>query len=349
MGENEGKHEAKNSRAERWRQKMKIQSGLMPDHEDIEFKPDFIERYKRLTDFGQFRKYSLSFPRKSIRVNTLKMTADEVRKRLEKEWRLEQIPWCREGFWIEHKGEGENKRRDVGNLIEHALGYIYVQDAASMIPPMVLGPQTGEKVLDIAAAPGSKTTQIAQMMKNKGIIVANDISADRLASLGINLQRMGVMNTVINKAKGHLIKETGFDRILVDAPCSATGTIRRSIKTLQMWNPNIARRLAGEQKRLLQHAFRLLKQGGTIVYSTCTMEPEEDEGVIDWLLSNNENAELEDIDIKGLKRSEAVTGFNGKEYDKEVRKCLRIWPQDNDTEGFFITKIKKLKERSEAD
>lgn len=312
----------------------------MPNHEEIIFKDDFIERYSRLTDFDAFRRYSLSFLRKSIRVNTLKTTVAEIKKRLEKEWILEQVPWCKEGFWIEHRGVGDQKRRDVGNLIEHTLGYIYVQEAASMIPSLVLGPRPGEKVLDMCAAPGSKTTQMAQMMENRGIIVANDISADRLAALGVNVQRCGAMNIVLTRSFGYHIKEAGFDRVLVDAPCSGTGTIRKSIKTLMMWNPAMVKRLASQQKRLIEKAFELLKDGGTMTYSTCTLEPEEDEEVVDHLLSKYSNAKLEDIKLD-IKKSSPVTEFNGRAYDKEVEKCLRIWPQDNDTEGFFVCKIRK--------
>ena len=140
----------------------------IPDTEQIEFKEKFIERYSKLTDFEVFKKYSLSFLRRSIRVNTLKMSINDLKRRLEKTWNLDPIPWCKEGFWIEHK---KKERRDIGNLIEHSLGYIYIQEAASMIPPIVLEPNKGEIILDMAASPGSKATQIASYMENKGILI----------------------------------------------------------------------------------------------------------------------------------------------------------------------------------
>src|SRR3989338_5396049 len=143
----------------------------IPNSEEIEFKEKFIERYSKLTDFEEFKKYSLSFLRRSIRVNTIKISVDELKKRLEKDWALEQITWCKEGFYIEHI---KKERRDIGNLIEHSLGYFYIQEAASMMPPIVLEPKENEIVLDMAASPGSKTTQIASYMKNKGILIAND-------------------------------------------------------------------------------------------------------------------------------------------------------------------------------
>ncbi len=310
---------------------------------NIEIKEAFKERYSSLTDWNEFKKYSLSFLRRSIRVNTLKISIPELKRRMENEWGLEQVPWCREGFFIDHKGKGDEYRRDVGNTIEHQLGYIYIQEAASMIPPIVLDPKPGEMVLDMCAAPGSKSSQIAQYMQNKGVLFANDLKGSRLASLGINLQRVSAMNTVMTLMQGHWFANSGlkFDKILVDAPCSGTGTIRKSLKTLRIWNPNMVKKIAAEQKRLIDAGFRSLKEGGTMVYSTCSLEPEEDEGIIDWLLERYDDASVEEINLKGLKRGHIVEEFEGVKYNPEVKKCLRLWPQDNDTEGFFVAKLKK--------
>ena len=132
-----------------------------------------------------------------------------------------------------------------------------------------------------------------------------------------------------------------FDRILVDAPCSGTGTIRKSFKTLRIWNPNMVKRLSITQKQLLETAFNILKDNGTLIYSTCSLEPEENESVVDFLLEKYDNAIIEDIKINNLKRSHAVLEFEKNNYNKNIKKCLRIWPQDNDTEGFFVAKITK--------
>ena len=281
----------------------------------------------------------MSFLRRSIRVNTLKISIKELKERLEKKWNLEQVPWCREGFWIEH---GKKERRDVGNLIEHSLGYFYLQEAASMIPPIVLEPKPDDIVLDVAASPGSKTTQIAQYMQNKGILIANDYTYERMKPLSINLQRCGVTNAIITLMEGQWFKKSGieFDKVLVDAPCSGTGTIRKSLKTIGIWNPGMVRRLSITQKQLIETGFNLLKENGTLVYSTCSLEPEENEEVVDFLINKYGNAKLEEIKLS-LKRSPAILEFEGKKYNKEIKKCLRIWPQDNDTEGFFIAKIRK--------
>ena len=312
---------------------------LMPNSEKIEFKEKFIERYKQLTDFDRFREYSLSFLQRCIRVNTLKISVEELKKRLENNWKLTPVAWCSEGFAIKHK---ESERRDIGNLLEHSLGYIYIQESASMMPPIVLAPEDKDVVLDMCASPGSKTTQIAQYMNNKGLIIANDCTIERMKPLVLNLQRCGVLNTVATLMQGHWFKNAGikFDKILVDAPCSGTGTIRKSLKTLLIWNPYMVKRLCGIQKQLIETAFNILKEDGTLVYSTCSVEPEENEEVVDSLLGKYKNAKLEEIKLN-IKRSPAIQEFENKKYSDEIKKCLRIWPQDNDTEGFFVAKIKK--------
>ena len=311
-----------------------------PEAQKVTFKPEFIKRYSQLTDWEQFKKYSLSFLRKSIRVNTLKIPVPDCINRIkQKNWEPESIPWCSEGFWLEHR-----ERRDVGNLWEHHMGYIYVQEAASMIPPLVLNPQPHEAILDMAAAPGSKTTQIATLMKNTGILVANDYKAIRLAALGVNVQRIGATNTIITLMMGQRIKNIQFDRILLDAPCSGTGTICKSLKTADIWNPTMVKRLSRQQQQLIDNSWRLLKPQGTLVYSTCTLEPEENEAVIDFLLKKHSDAKVEEIkerELPGLKRSPAILEFNKQTYSPQIKNCLRTWPQDNYTEGFFIARIKK--------
>jgi len=308
---------------------------------NIEFKPKFIERYSTLTDWELFKKTSLSFLRRSIRVNTLKISINELKKRLENNWSLRQIPWCNEGFWIEHK---KKERRDIGNLIEHSLGYFYVQEAASMIPPLVLDPKQHEIILDIAASPGSKTTQIASYMKNTGILVANDYTTERMKPLSINVQRSGITNCIVTLMRGQWFKNSNieFDRILVDAPCSGTGTIRKSFKTLRIWNPNMIRRLSITQKQLIEIAFNILKKDGVLVYSTCSLEPEENEAVVDFLINKYGNAMLEPIKLPKINISNPVLNFENNEYNGNIKNCLRIWPQDNDTEGFFVAKIRKI-------
>jgi len=308
--------------------------------DDIEFKPAFKARFEKLTDWDTFAEYCLSFLRRSIRINTLKTDIPTVKKSLESiGWILDPVPWCKEAFFIKHK-EG---RRDTGNTIDHQIGYFYIQEAASMIPPLVLDPQPGERVLDMAASPGSKTSQMAQMMKNEGIIIANDPASIRMAPLASNLTRLGITNCITTIMRGQQFRkyENYFDKILVDAPCSGSGTIRKSVKTIRMWNPKSLRGIVNVQRELVIAAYKALKPGGVMVYSTCSLEPEENEALVSWFLEKEPTASLESFSLPGLKHADAITSFEGQEYHKDISKVCRLWPQDNDTEGFFIAKIRK--------
>lgn len=333
--------------------------GQIVTADKVEIKPFFVKRYQSILGdrYDEFIKYSFTYIRKCIRVNTLKISVEKLKKRLEDQgWVLKQIPWCREGFFVQ--GHKTLDRYDIGNLTEHALGYFYIQESASMIPPVVLFQGTKAdgslNVLDLCAAPGSKTSQLAQYMENKGILIANDVEGSRLKPLNINLQRMGVTNTLITLNAFQEHKKSPrprnpfqqdypkgfFDRILVDAPCSGTGTIRRSFKALTMYSKGLVQRISSVQKSLIKHAFEMLKPGGIMVYSTCSQEPQENEEVVSHLLDTYQNAELLDINLD-IKRSEAITEFEGKKYNEQVKKVLRIYPQDNDSEGFFVSKIRK--------
>ncbi|MFT4326833.1 MAG: NOL1/NOP2/sun family putative RNA methylase [Candidatus Woesearchaeota archaeon] len=303
-----------------------------------EFKEGFVKRYSLLTNWDDFKKYSLSYLNRCIRIGN-KMPIAVVKKGLEsKGWILEKVPWMENAFWVRH----EEGRLDLGSTIEHQLGYFYIQEAASMIPPLALDPKPGELVLDMCSAPGSKTTQIAEMMHNQGLVVANDVNGLRLAPLGVNIQRMGVYNVIqTQRDSARLRWNVQFDKILLDAPCSGVGTIRKSIKTIGMWNPKMINHIASLQRKLINVAWGLLKPGGILVYSTCSTEPEEDEEIISNFLEKNADADVLPFDLPGFKRSPAVTEFEGKVYDKRVEHTLRVWPQDNDTEGFYVAKLVK--------
>jgi tRNA (cytosine49-C5)-methyltransferase len=299
----------------------------------------FEEHYRSLLQdrYDEFIEYSFAYLRRCIRINTLKVDFETAKERLSKKLKLIPIPWCKEGFWVEDKNK---ERYDFGNMLEHQLGYFYLQEAASMIPAIALDVKPEMKVLDMCSAPGSKTSQIAQYMDNTGVLVANDLSSARLKALGANLQKLGVLNQVITNLNGNHFKKPEFDRVLVDAPCSGTGTIRKSFKVLDIWSFNLVRKFSHIQKSLIQSGFDSLVEEGILVYSTCTQEPEENEAVVTWLLENNENAELMDIKLK-INRSPVLKEWNNKVFNKDISKCLRIYPQDNDSEGFFVAKIRK--------
>lgn len=307
---------------------------------DLDFKPEFIEHYSKLPDWEEFRETLATPAKKSIRVNTLKTTVEELVGRLETDWKLTPIPWCSEGFWIEDR---RGLRWDIGNIPEHNQGLFFIQEAASMIPALVLDPQPGERVLDLCASPGGKTTQIAEYMQNTGELVANDIRGDRIAILERNLKRMDVTNCIVSMKPGQHYRDDKFDRVLVDAPCSATGTMRGSIDAIDAWDPQVAERISFEQRSLLHHAYCVLKRGGLLVYSTCSLEPVENEAVVDYLLKRHKKTEVDEILLPGLEKSEPVREYNNQVFDERVSKTLRIWPQDNNTDGFYIAKIRKTR------
>lgn len=329
-----------------------------PNKEQYRFPDDLKKRYSQLTDWDLFVTYSLSFPQKAIRINTLKTTIPDTLHSLHDQgWTTEQVPWCNEGFFI------SGERRDLGNIPEHALGHIYVQDAASMLPAVILAPQPGDRVLDCCAAPGSKTTQLSQYMENKGLLMANDSDQKRIEALKINLNRCGCSNAIITRIQFEkLLSHSSdkkksrskqaffdlreqFDKILVDAPCSGMGIIRKSPKVINQWNPKLIRRLADVQLQLLSNAYALLRPGGTLIYSTCTPETEENEGVVTRFLETFSSTSLLPIDLP-INRSDAITSYTDElgeshQFNPSVANCLRIWPQDNNSEGFFVAHIKK--------
>lgn len=315
----------------------------MSDYSKPFFPEAFKARYEKIlgTESKEFFNYCSKPLRKCIRVNTLKSTVEHVHERLTKQgWKLEKIPWTTDAFWV--VGRVEDKA--LGNTDEHFLGYFYVQEASSMIPPLVLQPQKHEVVVDVAAAPGSKTTQMCAMMENTGMIVANDPNISRLKALRFNLEKAGCVNVIVTRMDGAKIGQSNieFDKILLDAPCSAEGTVRKDHKALQKWSPKLVHDLSNLQKHLLFGVAHRLKVGGTLVYSTCTLAPEENEEVVSSLLDAHANFALEPVDLHGLKSRSGITTWDGKKYNEQVKHCARIYPQDNDSEGFFITKIRRI-------
>jgi len=281
----------------------------------------------------------------SIRCNTLKISVEELKKRLEGYgWKIRQ-PF--EEFPEVMIIDSELKPGELGKTKEHLLGYYYVQEISSMLPMMVLEPKSGEIILDLCASPGSKTTQAAAIMENKGTIIANEVSMGRIGILNSNLERCGVMNTIVTRKEGvalcNVLKKKSkmkFDKILVDAPCSGEGTLRKSPKTFLMWNKNMIKKIAATQKRLSESAIGLLKVGGEMIYSTCTLAPEENELIVNYLLEKFD-IEIEIINLP-LKFRKGICEWDGVSLDKNLSKCLRLYPQDNNTDGFFVAKIRKL-------
>jgi len=317
-----------------------------------ELKPLFLERMQKLLfdkkDFQSYLNILKIEPVRSIRCNTLKISPWKLKEKLEaKGWKIKQ-PWKKfpEVMIVENNLEpGE-----LGRALEHLIGYYYIQELASMLPILVLEPKPGEDFLDLCASPGSKTTQASAKMENTGNIIANEISIGRLRILASNLERCGVSNVVITKKEGGALckrlkkyNNYEFDKILVDAPCSGEGTLRSSLKTYSMWNIKTIKNLPKIQFDLFKNAFEVLKVGGEIIYSTCTHAPEENEEVVDKILKESgDKIKILKIDLP-IKFREGILKWEEKTFDKRVKNCARVYPQDNNTEGFFIAKFRRVR------
>lgn len=286
----------------------------------------FSRRYEKLghkIDFGAVK------VREAIRVNTLKTDAASLVKRLEeKDVRLERIPFVKDGFFV-------SSPFPLSSTPEYLLGLFYMQEAASQVPVEVLGVSPGDIVLDMCASPGSKTTQIAAFMENKGVLVALDSNPSRLVGLKNNVERCGVSNSVIFHKDAQYVSELAesftFDRVLLDAPCSGNFVIedgwfdKRSIEDIKS--------RARIQKNLVREACNVLRKDGVLVYSTCSLEPEEDEEIVEWALGNLPLS-LDKIDHP----SRSVADHGATERTKG---CLRFWPDKTGTQGFFVARFKK--------
>ncbi len=316
-----------------------------------EMKLLFKERMQNLLgkDFEKYKEILKQEPVRSIRCNTLKISPKKLKLQLEKKynWKIIQ-PW--KDYPKVMIIESELEPGELGRSLEHLLGYYYIQELASMLPPIALNPLPKEKVLDLCAAPGSKTSQIAAMMKNTGIIIANEISMSRLKILASNLERCGVTNTIITKKDGialcrRLAKiKFKFNKILIDAPCSGEGTLRSSHKTYLMWNPKTIFSLSKLQKQMLKASWDILKTNGEIVYSTCTHAPEENEAVVNFFLKEfTDKVKIEKIKLP-INPRQGITSWKEEKYLEEVKFSCRVYPQDNNTEGFFLAKFKKIKD-----
>ena len=310
-------------------------------------KPKFVERINNLlrdeVDIKKFFEFSRTFPKKAIRCNTLKISPNELIDRLKKKgWKLEQ-PF--EDFPEIIIVNSKLEPGEIGKSVEHILGYYYVQEITSMMPIIALNSKADESILDLCAAPGSKTTQMASFMENKGNIIANDISIGRIIILSSNLERCGVTNSIITRHNALELCERlkklnmKFDKILVDAPCSGEGNLRCSPRTLLEWSEGLLESLGRKQKKILNSAVELLKDDGEIVYSTCTYAPEENEMVIQDLL---EKKDFKIVPVKlPLKTRNGLSEWKGNKFDKNMKDAVRIYHHDNDMEGFFVCKLRR--------
>lgn len=256
-------------------------------------------------------------------------------------WQLEPVPYCPDGRWV------SAAETPISTTPEHRLGFYYIQDAASMLPPELFdfSGASAPLILDLAASPGGKTTHLSARIGDRGLIMANDSSADRITALRIVLATWGSINTAVTHFPGEKFgawfPET-FDYVLLDAPCSMQGIRTTESHPMRAISEREINSLAARQARLLASAFCALKPGGQVVYSTCTLTPEEDEGVLDALLRQFPGAaQIEDLRQRLPVPAPALTAAGERCFDPAVQGAARLWPHRFGTSGFFAALITK--------
>ncbi len=272
--------------------------------------------------------------RTGLRVNTLKIAPEAFRAR--SPFPLSPVPWCPEGFVI------EDPEARPGLHPYHATGLYYLQDPSAMAAAVLLDPQPGEWVLDLAAAPGGKTTHLAARMRNTGVLVANEIQPRRASILALNVERLGVTCAILlNESPQRLADrwEGLFDRVLVDAPCSGEGMFARDPEAIRAWSVDRVRRSAALQKAILSEAARMVRPGGWLLYATCTFAPEENEGVVDAFLKAHPEFDLVDPPRHAaFARGHPEWIADG---DPRLVRAVRLWPHRGPGHGHFYALLRR--------
>ena len=299
----------------------------------------FLERLKNL--FGSnFNKVIAAYsrkPTKAIRINTTKVEVNRCLSRLRaKGYVLSKVPWSNYIFFL------MREPKPISTTVEYLMGYFYVLDPASTLPPIELSPSQNDLVLDMAASPGGKTTHLSQLMNNKGTIVAVDSNKERLDSLKNNIERMGAQNVIVLNADSRNLQKIGvqFDKILLDAPCSSDGTMAKNPELRKKIKKEDYARFQKLQKSLVKSAYNLLKKGGILVYSTCSTAPEENEEVVEFAV-NELGFKL--LPLKtGKYIDKGMVSFFGQKHSQFLSKCGRIVPFKYNTQAFFLAKLVKV-------
>lgn len=249
---------------------------------------------------------------------------------------------------VKNNNRQNPKLPSIGSTIEYLKGYYYIQDLSSCIAVNELEILYSENlaVLDMAAAPGGKTTHIAQKLNNNGLIVACESNPKRLSSLVFNLSRCFVTNTMVFNLRSEMVGNLGikFDRVLLDAPCTCEGIIQKDVSRKKSRKPKDLEICSELQKKMIIAGFSVLKPNGLMVYSTCSFAPEENEVVIQYLLDNFNDARIEPVQLG----SDGLTKFKNLEFTDRMNKTKRFYPHFHDTNGFFIAKIRKESANSNA-
>ncbi|SDB29788.1 RsmF rRNA methyltransferase first C-terminal domain-containing protein [Eubacterium oxidoreducens] len=291
----------------------------------MELPEKFCERMRQLMNQEEYAQFISSYeePRSyGLRSNPLKPASL-------KHLQLEPVAWCNTGYYYR-----QEQRPGIHPL--HEAGAYYIQEPSAMAIAPLLDVKRGEKVLDLCAAPGGKTTQLAGEMKGEGLLVANEYVSSRAKVLSQNVERMGVRNCVVlNETPQHLAQvfEGFFDKILVDAPCSGEGMFRKEEIARQQWSLDNVTICEERQKEILACAVRMLAPGGRLVYSTCTFSPQEDEYIVEWLLETYSDLTILPMNKVGGMEDARVQWSRHETQD--VKRAARLWPHKLRGEGHF--------------
>lgn len=278
--------------------------------------------------------YLTETPRpKGLRVNRLKADVEEFRKKAP--FALKPIPWAEDGFFCPEEEK-------PGKHPWHEAGVYYLQEPSAMVPASLLQAQPGERILDLCAAPGGKTTQIASAMAGEGILISNEIHPERAGILSQNVERLGIRNCIVTNTDSETLagRFPGyFDRILVDAPCSGEGMFRKEPAASAEWSVENVKMCAARQASILDNAAEMLREGGMLVYSTCTFAPEENEGTIGNFLMRHPDFHIEKVSPReGFRPGRPEWGSG---VTAGLEKTVRIWPHVTEGEGHFAAVLKK--------
>ena len=311
-----------------------MESGQTESSGEIVLPEGFLTRMKNLLEDNEYEAFLSSYGQErlfSLRVNTLKTDREFFMKLVSKERAsdapsLVPVPWEQDGFYYSEKWR-------PGRLPWHEAGMYYIQEASAMAPAVLCGAQPGERILDLCAAPGGKSTKLAASLRGRGLLVANEIHPDRARVLSANIERMGVRNAVVtNETPQRLASRfpVFFDRIVVDAPCSGEGMFRKEEEALLNWSMENVYRCAARQEEILEEAASMLRPGGTLIYSTCTFAPEENEAVIFHFLADHPEFDVEIIsDLPGVDMGK--WGFESGRGDWIVRGPAGSLSESSDT------------------
>lgn len=285
------------------------------------------EEYEAYLASYQLPKYQ------GIRVNTLKLSLEEWQEKNPFK-SLKQVPWCKEGFYYD-------AYEKPGKHPYYFAGLYYIQEPSAMSPGAYLPIEPGDRVLDMCAAPGGKSTQLAARMKQEGVLVSNDISASRVKALLKNLENFGNRNGIVTSETSERLarKWPGyFDKILIDAPCSGEGMFRKNENATKSWEAYGVQHCANLQRMILEDAVTLLKSDGMILYSTCTFSPEENEGMIDEFLKKHPDFKVVPLEpVGGIRHGRP--DFIGA--DEQLAGALRLWPHHLEGEGHFVCLLQR--------